>query len=215
MFGKIGLNQILICVVMLLVGAGGAWGIITWVNRAPVAGAPEAEAQLGGPVVPGLCVLSRQAVFDASQVGKSATAQFKTIRDAAQSQVNTEQAKIVAEAKALDGQKDSLPAAQYQVRQQDLAKRVQVLRQEAAVDSRDMEATRQDAVMRISKEAQPVIAAVYKEKHCGLMVSREAVLAGNPAMDITASVVSGLDAKITTITVERKHAEAATSALAK
>jgi Skp family chaperone for outer membrane proteins len=74
----------------------------------------------------------------------------------------------------------------------------------AAADSRDLEATRQDVVVRISKEAQPVIAEVYKEKGCGLLVSRDAIMAGNPAMDITSLVLTALDAKITTIAVERK-----------
>ena len=153
-------------------------------------------------------ILSRQAVFDTSVVGKAANAKFKALHDGVQGVVNGEEAKLVAEAKALDGQKGALAAGEYQSRQQQLDQRLQLLRQEAAVDNRDLEATRQDTVLRISKEAQPVIAQVYKDKSCGLVVSRDAILAGNPAMDITAAVVAGLDAKITTIEIERKHVTA-------
>jgi len=206
MFGKIGLGQVLIGTVLILVGAGATWGIMTWLNR-PMAGSPAAEMQLGGPVIPGLCVLSRQAVFDLSQVGKVANGQYKVLRDAAQGQVNGDEGKIVADAKALEAQKGSLSAGEFQQRQQDLNQRLQALRQEAAVDSRDMEATRQDIVVRISKEVQPVIAAVYKDKHCGLLIERGLILAGNPAMDITAAVIAGLDARITSVPVERKHVE--------
>lgn len=209
MIGKISSVQILLAIVLIAVGAGAAWGVIAWMNRVPVGEGPDQMMQLGGPVIPGLCVLSRQAVFDASTVGKSASAQFKTMRDTTQAQVNGEQAKIVAEAKVLESQKASLTDAQYRERQQDLAKRLQGLRQVAAQDSRDLEATRKDVVARIWKETQPVIAAVYKDKHCGLLVSRDAVMAGNPAMDITPAIVSGLDGKITTIAVERQHVSAA------
>jgi Skp family chaperone for outer membrane proteins len=209
MLPKIGAAQLLLYVVLVLVGAGAAWGVIAWMNRVPVTDGPDQMMQLGGPVIPGLCVLSRQAVFDASQVGKSASAQFKTMRDTTQAQVNGEQTKLMAEAKALEGQKASLSSELYLSRQQDLAKRLQGLRQEAAVDSRDLEATRKDVVARIWKETQPVIAAVYKDKHCGLLVSRDAVMAGNPAMDITPAIVSGLDGRLTTIAVERLHVNAA------
>ena len=209
MFSKISTAQLLLYVVLVLAGAGAAWGVITWMNRVPVADGPDQMMQLGGPVIPGLCVLSRQAVFDASQVGKSASAQFKTMRDTTQTQVNAEQVKLMADAKALEGQKASLSDAQYRDRQQELAKRLQGLRQEAAADSRDLEATRKDVVARIWKETQPVIAVVYKDKHCGLLVSRDAVMAGNPAMDITPAIVAGLDGKITTIAVERQHVNVA------
>ncbi len=201
--------QLALAVGLVLVGAGASWGVMTWIDRMPVAGAPATESALGGPVIPGLCVLSRQAVFDASAAGKAANAQFKNLRETAQAAVNGEQAKLVGDAKTLEGQKASLSADQYQARQQDLAKRLQVLRLEASQDSNDLEATRQDVVVRLAKEVQPVIAAVYKERSCGLLVSRDAIMAGNPAMDITAAVVSGLDAKITTIAVERKHANLA------
>lgn len=211
MLGKISGMQILVAVALLAVGAGGAWGIITWMNRVPVSEGPDQMMELGGPAIPGLCVLSRQGVFDLSQVGKSASAQFKTMRDSTQGAVNAEQAKIVADAKVLEGQKSSLAAEQYQARQQDLAKRLQGLRQTAAQDSRDLEATRKDAVEKIWKDAQPLIAAAYKEKHCGVLVSRDAIMAGNPVMDITPSVVRGLDAKVTTIAVERKTAPAAST----
>jgi Skp family chaperone for outer membrane proteins len=205
---KISTVQLVIYAGLVLVGAGVTYGVMHWPFGHAAVGAPSAESSLGGPVIPGLCVLSRQAVFDASQVGKTANAKYKEFRDGAQAFVNAEQAKLVADAKALDSQKGFLAPVQFQDRQQDLAKRLQALRLVAAQDSRDLEATRQDVVVRISKEAQPMIAQVYKDKGCGLLVSRDAIMAGNPAMDITAAVVAALDAKITTIDVERKHVPA-------
>lgn len=206
MVPKIGPVQLAVYAGLVLIGAGATYGVTHWPFGNAPAGSPAAESSLGGPVIAGVCVLSRQAVFDASAVGKAANAQFKALRDAAQAPVTAEQTKIVTDAKALEAGKGSMSPAEYQQRQQQLAQRLQVLRLEAAADSRDLEATRQDVVVRISKEAQPIIAQVYKDKGCGLMVSRDAILAGNPAMDITPAVVAALDAKITTIAVERKHA---------
>ena len=202
---KVGSVQLAVYAGLVLVGAGATYGVMHWPFGGAAAGSPAAETQLGGPVIPGVCVLSRQAVFDASVVGKAANAQFKALRDAAQGAVSGEQTKLVADAKALEASKASLSPAEYQSRQQQLAQRLQQLRAVAATDSRDLEATRQDVVVRISKEARPVIAQVYKDKGCGLLVSRDAILAGNPAMDITVAVVAALDAKITTLEVERKH----------
>lgn len=193
---------------LMLAGAGLTYGVLHWPFGKAAAGAPSAETSLGGPVIPGVCVLSRQVVFDASKVGQAANAKYKDLRDAAQAAVSAEEAKIVTDAKTVEGQKGSLSPAEYQSRQQDLAKRLQALRTVAAADSRDLEATRLDVVGRISKEAQPVIAEVYKDKGCGLLVSRDAIMAGNPAMDITPAVVARLDAKITSIAVQRKPAAA-------
>jgi Skp family chaperone for outer membrane proteins len=56
----------------------------------------------------------------------------------------------------------------------------------------------------IASEAQPVIASAYKDRNCGLLLDRTNVLGGNLANDLTVAVVQGLDAKITTINVQRE-----------
>src|SRR5262249_33670238 len=139
----------------------------------------------GGPIVSGVCVLSRQVVFDGSKVGKMANARYRQMHDAAQADVNKQETKIVSDAKTLEAQRVSLKPADYATRQKALAQRVQGLRNNAAQRSRDLEATRQDVVGRIAKAAQPVIDQVYRNKGCGLLIAREAILAGNPAMDIS------------------------------
>lgn len=163
---------------------------------AEAAPAPQQPA-FGGPVIPGICVLNQQAVFNTSKVGMSANARYKQLHDKAQTDVNAEEAKIVADAKALQGQK--LQPAQLQQKQQQIAKRYQDLRARATKESQDLETTRQGVVAKISAAAQPIITQVYNQRKCGILVTRSSVLAGNPAMDITTAIVQGLDAKITTI----------------
>jgi hypothetical protein len=70
---------------------------------------------------------------------------------------------------------------------------------------------------RIGAAAQPVVASVYQQKGCGLLLDRGVVLGGNMANDLTPAVVQGLDAKMSTISfdLERLPAQAAAPAAGK
>jgi len=50
-----------------------------------------------------------------------------------------------------------------------------------------------------------MIAQVYGQKKCGLLLDRGAALGGNFANDLTPDVVRALDARIQTITFERER----------
>lgn len=166
--------------------------------------ASESEPVLaGGPAIPGVCVLDQEALFSRSKVGQDVTAQYRVARDAAQEMVKSQEGDIAADAKALKDKKAALPDEQYQMRQRDLAVRVQALRLEAAHKSQELEAVRKSVVQRIAKEAQPFVAAAYQKYRCSLLLSRTAVLAGNPGMDVTAEVIKGIDGKITAMAFMR------------
>lgn len=159
-------------------------------------------APLGGPLVPGVCLLSREAVFANAAIGRAATAQLTDLSAAAQAEIAAERAPLEAEAGALQG----LPETpENRARAQAFAQRWQALQQKAEHVAREIEATRQTVLGRISTEAQPVIAEVYAGKHCGLLFDRNSALGGNFANDLTAGVVEGLDRRISTITVQREH----------
>ncbi len=49
-----------------------------------------------------------------------------------------------------------------------------------------------------------MIAQVYRQHGCGLLLDRGTVMGGNFANDLTADVVKGLDAKVSTITLNRE-----------
>lgn len=75
--------------------------------------------------------------------------------------------------------------------------------------ARQLETTRAKAMEQIAGYAQPVIASVYSSKNCGVLFDRNAVLGGNMTNDLTAAVVQGLDAKITTISFNLEPAPTA------
>jgi Skp family chaperone for outer membrane proteins len=161
-----------------------------------------AAPPLGGPVVPGVCLLSREAIFANAAVGKAASARLADLTRAAQAEIDAQRTPLETEARALEGQPDN---AQTRPRREALASRWQALQQAAAHNSREIEATRAKALDRIANEAQPVIAQVYGQKKCGLLFDRGAALGGNFANDLTADVVRGLDARLQTISFERER----------
>ncbi|VXA93867.1 OmpH family outer membrane protein [Brevundimonas sp. G8] len=162
---------------------------------------PQAQT-LGGPVVPGVCLLSREAVFANAAVGKAASARLAELTQAAQAEIDAQRTPLEADARSLEGQIDS---AENRQRREQLATRWQALQTQAAQVGREIEATRAAAMQRIATETQPVIAQVYASKICGLLFDRNTAMGGNFANDLTAEVVAGLDARIQTIAFERER----------
>lgn len=161
-----------------------------------------AAAPLGGPVIAGVCLLSREAVFANAAVGRAATARLTELSTTAQAEIAAERGPLEAEAGALQG----LPETpENMARAQAFAQRWQALQQKADHTAREIEATRQAVLARISTEAQPVIAEVYRAKACGLLFDRGTALGGNFTNDLTAGVVEGLDRRITTFAFDRER----------
>jgi Skp family chaperone for outer membrane proteins len=149
---------------LVVAGAGAAWGIMTTNRSDAAASAPIATFSgeaFGGPTIAGICVLDRQRVFNASKVGKEANDHYRQLRLDAQNTVSGEEAKIVGDAKILEGQKASLPAAAFQQKSAELNQRYQALRGDANKRSQALEVTRQRTVGQISQVAQPIIVSVY------------------------------------------------------
>jgi Skp family chaperone for outer membrane proteins len=158
---------------------------------------PAASPSLGGSAVPGICMLSQPAVLANSKVGVAADQRLKQITAQAQAEINAERQAIEADgAKLKSGEADQRRTA--------LVARARALQERAALRAREIEATKQKVLGRISVAAQPVIAQAYKSHNCGLLIERSTVLGGNMSGDLTAEVVRGLDAKLTTITFERE-----------
>lgn len=186
----------LLCAAALTFIAGGA--------LAQQAAAPAAVPPLGGPQVPGICLLSQQAVLANAKVGLAATQRLRELAAQAQAELDAERKPIDADVQAFQAQRAKLKPAEVEQKQQALAQRQQAVDQKTQLRAREIEATRQKALARIAAEAQPVIADTYKAHACGLLIDRNSVLGGNTTGDLTADVVKGLDAKITTITFDRE-----------
>lgn len=179
--------------------------------RQAAAPAPAQSQPLGGPVIPGVCLLSREAVFANAAVGRVATARLAELTQAAQAEIDSERAPIEAAARALEGQAET---DQLRAQAQTLSQQWQALQQKAAHNGQEIEATRMAVMERIANEAQPVIAQVYAQHQCGLLFDRVSALGGNFANDLTSGVVAALDARISTISFDRERLSAAPAATA-
>jgi Skp family chaperone for outer membrane proteins len=157
---------------------------------------------LAGPPVLGVCLVSREAIFVNAKVGKAASARLKQLADQVQVQLDSERKPIDSDVQAFRAQAATLPADQRQSREQALTQRVQIMQSHQALRSKEIEATRAKALARIAQEAQPIIVGAYRSKNCGLLLDRNAVIGGNMSNDLTASVVQGLDAKISTLSFD-------------
>jgi Skp family chaperone for outer membrane proteins len=170
---------------------------------AQAAPAPAAEP-LGGPVVPNVCLLSRQAIFANAKVATAATTRLQQLATEAQTEVNNERAPLDKEQQAFQADFAKLTPEQRLQRQTALEKRIQPIRVKAEQRSREIEATRAKVLAQISDRAQPVIAEVYRTRKCGLLIDRNSVLGGNLANDLTPDVLTALDAKVTPFSFNRE-----------
>lgn len=190
---------------------GSALAAFAMLAIAPAAQAqqPAAAQPLGGPVIAGLCMLSTEAVIANAKIGVAAEARLKELATQAQTEVDAQRTPVEAEVKAFQASAASLKPEERATRERALAAKLQPIQTIAQQRSRELQATRAKAMQRISTEVQPLIAQVYKQKNCGLLISRGSVLGGNMANDLTAGVVQALDAKISTISFNREVLPAA------
>jgi len=191
---------------------------------APLAAQAQAQAQapvapaaptLGGPLIAGVCLLSREAVLANAKVGVYASQRIRQLTEEAQAEVNADRRPIEADLAALRAQAAKLAPEQRAAQEKALAARFAPIQTKAEQRTREIEKTRAKAIDTIGQQLQPVIAAVYTQKGCGLLLDRNTVLGGNMGNDLTAAVVAGLDARLTSITIQREDLSGVQAAPAK
>lgn len=165
----------------------------------PVSAARAAD-NLGGDAVPGVCLLSREAVFAQSKVGQAASARLLQLADQARTQLSNSRTPLDADIRSFQQKQESMTEAQRKQQGEALQMRMQALQAQSEELNQRVQLTRGKALQNIGTQAESVIATSYKNHRCGLLLNRDAVLGGNTTNDLTSDVVQGLDRKITTIT---------------
>ena len=148
----------------------------------------------------------------ASTVGKYVQTRLQQISQQVQTELTAEQTALQNEAKALDAQKASLDQGSFDQKNASLQVRANALQRKAQIRERELQATQQKALGRVGQELEPVIRASYQQARCSLLIQRDAVVLANPAMDITPSVITGLNAKITQFSFDRERLDQAATA---
>jgi outer membrane protein len=124
-------------------------------------------------------------------------------------ELNGEKTAIENEGKTLQSQGATLDRTILEQRSAALQVRANALQRKAQLRDREVSATEQKAVGRIGQEMEPMIRAAYQQKGCSVLLNRQAVVIANPAMDITPSVVTALNAKLTQFAFDRERLDQA------
>jgi Skp family chaperone for outer membrane proteins len=159
-----------------------------------------------GPVLPGICVLSKDRMILGSAVGKYVLNRLDQLSAQASAELTSEQSAIQNDAKTLQGQQASLPAEQFQQRGALLNQREGALQRKYQLIQRELSATHDKALAHIGAEVDPIVRQVFVQRGCSLLLDGAALIyPPAPGMDVTEAVVHGLDAKIQQFPFDREQ----------
>jgi len=171
---------------------------------APLAAAPAAAAIKHGPALPGVCTYNGDQAVQASEVGKYVAARMQQIITEVNAELTAEDTAIKNEAKAIDAARATGPTDALEARAANLQVRFNAFKRKQQLRQAEVQQTERKAVMRVLQELDPIAVGVYQARNCSILLG-DGVLLGNPAMDITSQVVTGLNAKIKTFTFNRER----------
>jgi Skp family chaperone for outer membrane proteins len=188
-------------------------GVLAIAAFAPMAAQAQTPASPPtGPAIPGMCILSQEALVFTSTVGKFVATRLTQLNQAAQAEINSETTSLQADEKAFEAARSGLSSDQLQQRGAALAARERDLERTVQVRREEMNQTAQKAQARILTEAQPIFQSAVREHNCSVVMSGTGVLVAETSMDITPTVIAGLNAKITQFEFEREHLDQAAAA---
>lgn len=172
---------------------------------APAAPALAAPAPIKhGPALPGVCTYNGDQAVQNSEVGKYVATRMQQIIAEVNAELTAEDTAIKNEAKAIDAARATAPADSLEARGANLQVRFNAFKRKQQLRQAEVQQTERKALMRVLQELDPIAVSVYQARNCSILLG-DGVLLGNPAMDITPQVVTGLNAKIKTFTFNRER----------
>jgi len=159
------------------------------------AGAASAQSQPAplshGPVVTGVCVYSPQVLLANSTSGQSLVAGMQRLGEEVRGELAPYGASLETEANALQtgGQAADPDGSRGRAWQA----RLQEAQQLEQTRSNELRYTERLQTQTIVNAARPIIAALYQEKGCSILIDGGSVLAVNPQMDLTEAAVQRLN----------------------
>jgi len=174
-------------------------------TRAAAPATPAATAISHGPAIAGVCIVDIDQILAESAIGKAANTRLQKLQTDVQAEVTAEQTSLVNDAKTFQAQRATLAQDAADKKDADLQVRNNALQRKVQQRQAELQATQQKAADRILSEIDPVEAQVYQQRNCSVLLSRQSVIAANPAMDITPVVITALNARISTLTFERER----------
>lgn len=162
-----------------------------------------AQDQNFGPALPGVCVYHHDRLLAQSTAGQAVSAGMQRLRQEADAELLPYQQFIVTERQALEQGQSTIPQAEFQTRAQALETRFQEGQQRAQAINNELRYTQGMQLQAIGQATDPVIMALYTERGCGILISRDGVLRVNPSMDITEAAIQRVNAALPTLSFNR------------
>ena len=184
---------------------------------AVVAFAAQASAQTStppvtGPVLPGICVFNPARAVGGSTVGKYVTSRLNEIGQQVNAELQAEQAQLQTDAKALQAKQATLTKEQYQSQGEALQVRAGAFQRKVQLRDKEMQETQSKAVQQIAQSMGPIAIQVFQQRGCSVLLNTDALYLYVPGAELTDTVIAGLNAKMTTLAVERVHLDQAAGA---
>lgn len=177
-----------------------------------MAGASPALAQRAqnGSVI----VMDYERELTTSVAGRDVEAKLRQIAEQMQAELQPEQTAVQTEAQALQTATRGQTQEQIQ-RNSSLNQRVtafntraEAFRAQQVARARDLEYTRQQALLEFNRQVEPIVTEVMNARRAGVVVDRSSVQIMAEGVDATPDIISRLDQRVRTINVTRQTAPA-------
>lgn len=159
------------------------------------AAAAQSQVANPGPVIPGLCAYHNDRLLVQSTAGQSLNEGLRRLLEEVQGELQPYASLIENESRAIQ----QLPEDQRGPRIQALQQRYQEAEQLSQQRDTEIRYTRAQQLNRIAEAVDPLVAAIYQERGCGILLDRNSVYLMNPAMDITGTVIERLNVSLPTL----------------
>jgi Skp family chaperone for outer membrane proteins len=163
-----------------------------------------------GPVIAGVCLFSQDSLIADSQVGQYIVQRVQTIAQQVNAELNQQGQQIEAERANLEAQigPNGENAASYTPQLQAFQQRTQQFVALRDLRAEEVQRTSDQALSTVFQAAGPLVEQIYASRNCSILLDSDLIIRGNPAMDITPSVVQQLNATLTQFDVQKVNLQA-------
>jgi len=163
-----------------------------------IAGSAQAQqptVQHGAPIA-GVCALNLQGVFARSTAGQGLAARIEELQREVAGELGPYEQTIQTEDQALASSGASLSAEERQQRAQQLQQRYAEYQQLRQTRMQELEYTEFMQRRALAEAVDPIVAQVYQERGCSLLLNRAEVFYLNPQMEISELVLQRLNQQL-------------------
>ena len=149
-----------------------------------------------GPVIPGVCALNLEGVLASSVPGQAMSARMRELRQEVEGEVGPYYQAVQTGLTALQQGAAAMTPEQRDAQTAQLKQRYDEAQQLEEARSNELGYTGQEQLKVLAVAARPIIAAVYAERGCGILLNTTNIIEMNPAMDISEAVLQRVNAEV-------------------